>query len=129
MRHPPYTHWLERVPFHERQQWYSEWLVDQDGHPANELARQLLTTFFGNPKTCFGLETLAEDLFLDPRHMLVLCRQLTVLNLIEEVPVNSLRFRLTERPWNLHLFQAVRDGLREMSKAGETSLSEHRRAA
>ena len=45
MRQRPYTHWLEPVGSSERRLWYSEWLVDDKGHPTSELARQLLTVF------------------------------------------------------------------------------------
>ncbi len=107
MRHRPFTDGLEPVPCSERAEWYRELPINADGCPTNELAAQVLQTFFTSPHVRFGLTALAEELFLDPRQLLVMLRQLTVLNLIEEAPLNSLRFRLTAMPWNQTLFDRV----------------------
>ena len=98
---------LELVPAAEQQEWRDQLPVDSAGQPTSELAAEVLSVFFRQPEAVRELQPLAEELFVDPRQLLVMLTQLCIQNLVEEEVAGSLRYRRTVYPWNWRLFERV----------------------
>ncbi len=107
MKKRPFSDGMEPVPADEQRSWHRELPVDGEGAATSLLAEQVLRMFFNLPETTFELLDLAEELFVDPRQLLVMLRQLSVLSLIDPAPAGSHRYRLAGNPWNKTLFQLV----------------------
>lgn len=105
MHQPPFSYGKARIPLSEYE--LESPLITANGTPASELGDVLLRIFFQQPGRSYELTALADELFLDPQHLLTLLRQLVVFNLIDEEAGKELRFQKARQPWNREFFHRV----------------------
>lgn len=81
------------VPYLVWRRWFFRFPVDGDGVPTSDAAYQLLRYLFVHHHEAQLSETVAENLMLHPELVRCMCRQLEIVDLLQQDPAGSGRYR------------------------------------
>lgn len=86
--------------------WHEDELIDAN-YRLGEKTETILRHFFERSSATISVVTLAAPTGFEPNNILVLCRRLAVLNILEERPIQSRIFRLSKDARSLSHLQEI----------------------